>query len=288
MRIMLKFKCLIGFLLICFSLLAQTPAITTEHGYRFYHHINKGSKKAQRGESIRAYVNVFIGDTLLSSSRKNLGGTYKYDIPPAGATLDHYPPLLDAVLLMGVGDSASIYQPVDTTMRRFLPKGTDIQKELRFEIALDQIISMEDKAKENEKAAALAATIKKIVEQRVTDYVAGNLNNELTTTKSGLKYLIVEKGRGKPVQENEAVQVHYYGFLTNGSSFDNSFERRHPMTFPAGAGNMIPGFDEGVMLLTHGSKAYFFIPSKLAYGEEAAAGGAIPPNSELIFYLEIQ
>ncbi len=284
---MLKLNITMGFLLVSLSIFAQTPASTTEHGYRFYHHISKGSKKAQRGESIRAYVNIFIGDTLLSSSREKLGGTYKFDIPPAGATINHYPPLMDAVLLMGVGDSATVYQQVDSTMRRFLPKGYENEQELRFEIALDQIISVEEKMKEQERLSALAATIKGIVEQRVKDYVAGNLDKELKTTKSGLKYLIVEKGKGKPIQENEAVQVHYYGFLRDGSSFDNSFERRHPMTFPAGAGNMIPGFDEGIMLLTHGSKAYFFIPSKLAYGEEEAGGGAIPPNSELIFYIEI-
>lgn len=284
---MLKIKLFLGVLLLSLSLDAQTPAITTEHGYRFYHHISKGGKKAQRGETIRAYVNIFVGDTLLSSSRKNLGGAYKFDIPPAGATLNHYPPLMDAALLMGVGDSATIFQTVDSTMRRFLPKGYESNKELRFEIALDHIVNVEEKMKEQERLAALAATIKGIVEQRVKDYVAGNLDKELKITKSGLKYLIVENGRGKPVQENEAVQVHYYGYLTNGTSFDNSFERRHPMTFPAGAGNMIPGFDEGIMLLTHGSKAYFFIPSKLAYGAEAAAGGAIPPNSELIFYIEI-
>lgn len=284
---MQKFKFLIGLLFVANTFWAQKPAITTEHGYRFIHHIDLGGKKPVPGESIRAYVNVFIGDTMLSSSRKNLGGTYKFDLAPVGANMSHYPPLMDAALMMGIGDSATIFQRVDSTMKTFLPKGVQDQKELRFEIALVQIISLEEKAKEEQRLATLAATIKATASKTVQEYIAGTLNDKLTTTKSGLKILLLEKGPGKPVRENEAVQVHYYGFLKDGSSFDNSFERRHPMAFPAGVGQMISGFDEGVMMLTHGSKAYLFIPSSLAYGDEAAAGGKIPPNAELIFYLEI-
>lgn len=284
---MLKFKYLFGFLLITGTLLAQTPAITTEHGYRFYHHINKGGQKPKRGETIKAYVNIFIGDTLLSSSRKNLRGTYKFDIAPEGATLDHYPPIMDAVLLMGIGDSATIFQTIDTTMRRFVPKAVQNEKELRFEIALVQIISAEEKAVAEQAAIARAAALKQKAQSKVQEYTSGALANQLTTRPSGLKMLVEETGRGRPVREGEAIQVHYYGFLTNGTCFDNSFDRRQPIAFPAGVGQMIPGFDEAVMTLTHGSKAYLFIPSKLGYGDTVAADGRIPANSELIFYIEL-
>ncbi len=284
---MLKIKWLFGFLMITVACLAQPTAITTEHGYRFYSHISNGGPKAKRGETIKAYVNVFIGDTLLSSSRKNLGGTYKFDIAPEGAVLDHYPPLMDAALLMGIGDSATIFQPLDTAARKFVPKAVQHLTELRFEIALAQIIGVEQKAKTEQMIAARVAAQKQVVQAKVQAYNAGELNNQLTATASGLKMLVVEKGQGKPIRENEAIQVHYFGFLTNGTSFANSFERRQPLAFPAGAGQMIPGFDEGVMLLPHGSKAYLFVPSKLGYGESEGAGGLIPPNSEIVFYIEI-
>lgn len=284
---MLKFKILLGFWLAAISIWAQTPVQITEHGYRFQHHINNGGQKPMRGETIRAYVNVYIGDTLLSSSRKNLGGMYKFDIPPASAILDHYPPLMDAALLMGIGDSASIYQPVDANMRNYLPKGTQDWNELRFEIALVQIISAEEKAQAEAFALARAADKKQAVQAKVQEYNSGGLKDQLVTTASGLKMLLVEKGQGRPVKENEAVQVHYFGFLTDGTSFDNSFERLQPLAFPVGVGQMIPGFDEGIMLLTHGSKAYFFIPGNLGYGDAEAAGGLIPPNAELIFYIEL-
>lgn len=285
---MLKFKFLFGFLLLASTFWAQTPAITTEHGYRFYHHVKTNGLKPKRGESIRAYVNVFAGDTLLSSSRKNLGGTYKFDIAPEGQVMEHYPPMMDATLLMGVGDSATIFQPVDSTMRKFLPKSVKDINELRFEIALVQVITMADKAKADQAFAEKAAILRKTVEQRIKDYVAGSLDAQLTTTKSGLKMLVVEKGAGRQVRTNEAVQVHYYGFIRNGTCFDNSFDKRRPLAFPVGIGQMIPGFDEGVLALTHGSKAYLFIPSSLGYGDQEAADGAIPPNSELIFYIEVQ
>lgn len=284
---MLKFKLLLGLMLVFSAIWGQTPAITTEHGYRFYHHIKMGGQKPQRGETIKAFVNIFIGDTLVSSSRKNLGGPYKFDIAPADAQLDHYPPLMDAVLLMGLGDSATIFQSIDSSMLKFVPKGVKNAKELRFEIALVQIISAEEKAKMEQAFIARAAMIKEKAQNKVQEYASGALKGQLTTTPSGLKMLVEERGRGRQVAKGEAVQVHYYGFLTNGTIFDNSFDRRHALAFPVGIGQMIPGFDEGVLSLTHGSKAYLFIPSNLGYGNSEAAGGLIQPNSEIIFYIEV-
>ncbi len=173
----MKITFLFGFLLLATTFWAQTPAGVTEHGYRFYHHINKGGQKPKRGETIRAYVNVFIGDTLLSSSRKNLGGTYKFDIAPEGSTLNHYPPMMDAALLMGIGDSATVFQPLDSAMRQFVPKAVQHLKELRFEIALVQIISMEDKFKAEQAFAARAAIIKQTAEEMVLQYMCWKLGN---------------------------------------------------------------------------------------------------------------
>lgn len=286
---MLKFRILFAFMLAATWAVAQTasPCTTTEHGYRFCPHISKGGQKPRRGETIKAYVHIFIGDTLLSSSRKNLGGTYKYELPAPNLTLDHYPPIMDACLLMGLGDSATIYQPVDTNMRKFLPKGVQNEKELRFEIVLAQIITAEEKARAEQAFKERAAAIRSNTQNTVKDYAAGKLDGQLTVLPSGLKMKVLENGPGKPVRPNDLVQVHYYGFTINGNSFDNSFDRHQPIAFPVGVGQMIPGFDEGVLTLTHGSKAYLFIPSKLGYGDQEAAEGAIPANSELIFYIEV-
>ena len=74
--------------------------------------------------------------------------------------------------------------------------------------------------------------------------------------------------------------------LTDGTKFDSSIDRGKPITFPIGTGRVIPGWDEGLMLLKTGEKARLIIPSHLAYGERGA-GGVIPPNATLIFDVEL-
>ena len=83
------------------------------------------------------------------------------------------------------------------------------------------------------------------------------------------------------MEKQKQVVVHYSGFLLDGTKFDSSVERDEPLTFVAGAGQVIPGWDEGLLLLKKGSKARFIIPSNLAYGDRDL--GKIPPNSTLSF-----
>jgi FKBP-type peptidyl-prolyl cis-trans isomerase len=105
------------------------------------------------------------------------------------------------------------------------------------------------------------------------------------TTASGLKYAIIKEGEGLLVQPQQQVRVHYSGFLLNGTKFDSSVERDEPLTFMAGVGQVIPGWDEGLLLLKKGSKARLVIPDSLAYGDRDL--GKIPPKSTLIFDVEI-
>lgn len=104
-------------------------------------------------------------------------------------------------------------------------------------------------------------------------------------TESGLKYAIIEEGSGPDVQQGKVTSVHYSGFLSDGTKFDSSVEREEPLTLIVGMGQVIPGWDEGLQLLKQGSKARFIIPPQLAYGERDL--GVIPPNSTLIFDVEV-
>lgn len=265
---------------------SQAQSIT-EHGYRYVHHVQNGAQKPLRGEAILANVEVYVGNTLLSSSKKTAAGIYRYDIPSAEEKLNHYPPIMEAALLMGKGDSLTIFQPVDDNMRQYLPPADKEAKEIRFEIALLEIVTLEQKAAATKTLDAAVQQIGQRVQAKVKLYAAGSLANDLRTHPSGLKMIVEDAGRGAPVQKGEAVQVHYYGCLKDGTPFDNSYSRRQPLQFPAGVGQMIPGFDEGVLYLNHGARAYLFIPSALGYGDQEAAGGLIPANSELVFYIEI-
>ena len=101
-------------------------------------------------------------------------------------------------------------------------------------------------------------------------------------TESGLYYKITKKGTGPKPAKGDVVKVHYAGKLTNGTEFDSSFKRNQPIEIPIGVGQVIKGWDEGILLLNEGDEATFLIPSDLGYGARGA-GGVIPPNATLIF-----
>jgi peptidylprolyl isomerase len=106
-------------------------------------------------------------------------------------------------------------------------------------------------------------------------------------TATGLRYKITQvNAEGKAAKRGENVQVHYTGTLLDGTKFDSSVDRGKPITFPIGTGRVIPGWDEGIMLLKEGEKARLVIPPYLGYGERGA-GGVIPPNAILIFDVEL-
>ena len=119
-------------------------------------------------------------------------------------------------------------------------------------------------------------------QQEVLDTVA--LGYDETTT--GLRYKILQNGEGKQATKGANVSVHYKGQLLDGTVFDSSYKRKQPIDFPVGVGQVIAGWDEGILLLKVGDKARFVIPSNLAYGE-SGAGGVIPPNATLIFDVEL-
>lgn len=105
-------------------------------------------------------------------------------------------------------------------------------------------------------------------------------------TASGLFYKITHKGNGKKAEAGKKVSVHYTGMLLDKTVFDSSYRRNQPLSFTVGVGQVIEGWDEGILLLEEGDKARLVIPSDLAYGSRGA-GGVIPPNAPLIFDVEL-
>ena len=109
-------------------------------------------------------------------------------------------------------------------------------------------------------------------------------NDSVVVTKSGLQYMVLEEGNGTKPGPTDKVTVHYTGKLLDGTVFDSSVERGEPATF--GLDQVIPGWTEGLQLMSEGSKYRLFIPSELAYGSKGA-GSDILPNSTLIFDVEL-
>jgi peptidylprolyl isomerase len=106
------------------------------------------------------------------------------------------------------------------------------------------------------------------------------------TTSSGLKYIDEVVGKGDSPTKGKKVRVHYTGRLTDGKKFDSSVDRGQPFEFIIGVGQVIQGWDEGVATMNVGGKRQLIIPAELGYGSRGA-GGAIPPNAELLFDVEL-
>jgi FKBP-type peptidyl-prolyl cis-trans isomerase FkpA len=108
-------------------------------------------------------------------------------------------------------------------------------------------------------------------------------------TSSGLQYLVLTEGTGPMPKATDTVKVHYRGTLTDGTEFDSSYKRGQPISFPLN--RVIPGWTEGVQLMKVGSKYRFFIPSRLAYGDNGVrdelGNVIIPGKSTLIFDVEL-
>ena len=132
----------------------------------------------------------------------------------------------------------------------------------------------------------------------ITDYLTAH-HIEASSTDSGLYYIIDKASEDMPVAKGKMVKVYYTGRLLDGTIFDTNLEEvakannlyhpkrpYEPITFQVGIGQVIKGWDEGLLLLKKHEKARFFIPSALAYGPDKR-GNIIPPNAILLFEVEV-
>jgi FKBP-type peptidyl-prolyl cis-trans isomerase len=107
-----------------------------------------------------------------------------------------------------------------------------------------------------------------------------------TVAMAGVSKEIIRTGKGSAPKAGQTVIVHYVGTFTNGKKFDSSRDRGEPFKFTLGAGQVIRGWDEGVATMKVGEKSKFTITPDYAYGSRGA-GGVIPPNTTLVFEVEL-
>lgn len=133
------------------------------------------------------------------------------------------------------------------------------------------------------KAQVKDAEIKKAAGEKFLE--ENKTKDSVKTTASGLQYQVLVATDGLKPQATDTVKVNYQGFLIDGTKFDSSVDRGEPVTFPLN--QVIPGWTEGVQLMSVGSKYKFFVPYVLGYGEKGAGNGVIPAYATLIFEVEL-
>lgn len=271
----------------------------TEDGVEYTVHTNTGGEQPQPGQFVKFHAQMRAQDSVVVSSRQQSAETPIMRIPaetPDTSSPQQPNPIGAVLKQMGIGDSATLLIDLDTMQQK--PAGFENESTMYYDLVLLEILSqedyqaerqakMEEMRKQMESARAREAEVAEQVTDIAAQYRAGELGDQLQETDSGLKYMILEEGEGKPINPGDFAMVHYYGALTNGEAFDNSYQRGQPINVPVGQQRVIPGWDEGLALMRGGDKGVLIVPPELGYGEQGSPPN-IPPNSELIFYLEIQ
>jgi len=134
--------------------------------------------------------------------------------------------------------------------------------------------------------AMIAQTTSQPSNMTIEQYIKDNGITGSKTSPDGIIYTTEKEGNGTFPKPGDYVKVHYTGTLLDGKKFDSSVDRNDPFLFKIGQGQVIQGWDKGIPLFSIGGKGKLFLKSDLAYGERGA-GSDIPPNSPLIFEIEV-
>ena len=256
---------------------------TTDNGlyYRFY--VNNGGEVPNVGDLVELTLSCVVNDTtVIIPASKNIIQLNE----PSFAT-----DFAEGIAMMHKGDSASFIVNIDSTFMNLfrvpeLPKEFNSTDIMRFEIKVNDFYP------ESEYVNKMVEAIKKQYPEETANAYAEMqqyfaLNNiSASPTASGLYYVQTSEGNGEMPEKGDNVKVHYTGKLLNGKVFDSSVERGEPIEVPIGMGYVIPGWDEGIMLMSKGEKGVLYIPYYLGYGDRGA-GADIPPFANLIFEVEL-
>lgn len=177
--------------------------------------------------------------------------------------------------------------PIDIDVKSVIAAINDVSAEKETALKVEEYHQYMQKFQQMVQQAGQQAVAKAAESNKKAgaEFLAENAKKEgVKVTASGLQYRVITEGSGdKPVASSK-VKVHYTGKLLDGTVFDSSVQRGEPIDFALN--QVIPGWTEGVQLMTPGSKYEFYIPSDLAYGDRGA-GNAIPPGAALIFEVEL-
>ncbi len=258
--------------------------VEVRNGVKLQIHSHDGSaKKLKEGDVVTFQVIIkTTKDSVLQDSQKS-GQPARMMVQAAGKGA-FKGSFEDGIGQLSVGDSATIFVPIDSLTKGgvippFLKKGTDLKYVVKIIKSQTRAEAEKDAKVEQEKSLAEAKSRAALVPKMIEDYIAKS-GKAFQTTASGLKYNMASAGSGASPASGDVAKCMYVGKFLDGKVFDQS---KAPIDMPIG--QMIPGFNEGLMLMKKGGKATFVIPPAIGYGE--ASQGPIPGNSPLVFEVEL-
>jgi FKBP-type peptidyl-prolyl cis-trans isomerase len=247
--------------------------------YKFYVE-NKKEAQPQMGDLVDMTFGLRTKDSVLFEN-----APLREQITESVYTGDIYA----AIMKMHLGDSATFILNCDTFAYYFWKQENPFDsRELYFDLKLNEITPKEQfEAMQTERAQQYEAMIEEYrisEDSLIRDYIAKN-RITVKPTANGLYFMKKSSGQGKMITKGSKVAVHYTGKLIDGTVFDSSVERT-PFELTVGQNQVIPGWEEALLMMRGGSRATVLIPSKLGYGSRGM-GYVIPPYAPLIFDMEV-
>jgi len=251
----------------------------TESGMLYKIHENKGQTKAKPGDYLTVEMSYYTNEDSLLFDSKGQTFPLRVENPVFAGDIN------EAMTLMGEGDSATFVIRADSFLiknAKFnkLPSFVNEDSKIIFHVKLHNIQTLEELKAEEQRKIKLA---KDQEAQKILDYVD---QNDITVSpdESGLYFILNKKGNGPRAQIGDKVVVHYVGRFLDGTKFDSSYDRKKPIEFELGRGQVIKAWDIGIAKMHVGDEATFIIPSRLGYG---SGRGEIPPFTPLLFEVKL-
>ena len=249
-----------------------------------------------KGDGRQAQLDDIIKGKLILSSNGNIVLSVDESMPIFYIQQSIYPgDLNEGLLMLREGDSASFYIPADSLSKYMGGLPAEVEDYMVYTIKVDKLYTQEEL--ELEEAAKEAAALE-TEQAAIAQYLKEN-SITVAPEESGIYFISNKKGSGKTIAQGQTVKVNYVGKLLNGKLFDTNIESiakennvynpqrpYEPMEVPAGKGQLIPGFDEALLMMKKGGKATVIIPFAQAYGSRDMSPD-IPAYSTLVFDIEI-
>jgi FKBP-type peptidyl-prolyl cis-trans isomerase FkpA len=285
----------LAFCIFSATAMAQTMQ-HTDNGTQYLMFTHNPGDKIKLNDVISLEVTQKTDKDSLLSTTYAMGHPLQIQVQASQSVTD----MMQVFPLLALNDSVLVKVPSDSVYKghedkrpSIFPPGSNFNFYIRVVKIepLDQAMAERNTEMQKIKEAEAVAGAKYIADNKLV----------VKTTPSGLKYVITKVGLKPKPLAGDTVMINYTGKLLNGQVFDTSIQAVaeqaglndpgrtfEPIKFPVGSQQVIPGWDEGLLLLNEGSKATFIIPSSLAYGEQGSPDGStIPPFSTLVFNVEL-